>query len=94
MKNKTNSQLDGRNLMSAVFRLENPVIKLNPLKTQSDRDEQEGFMFLFIGAMEGIRNPKAHENIFQNDPYRTLEYLGFASLLMKIANEGELAKED
>ncbi len=83
VKDKANSQLDGRKLMSTVFSLDNPVIKLNPLKTQSDKDEQEGFMFLFMGAMEGIRNPKAHENIIQNDPYKALEYLSFASLLMQ-----------
>jgi uncharacterized protein (TIGR02391 family) len=90
VKSKANSQLDGKKLMSTVFSLEKPVIKLNPLQTQSDRDEQEGFMFLFMGAMEGIRNPKAHENIIQNDPNRTLEYLGLASLLMKITEEGTL----
>lgn len=83
VKKKANSQLDGRALMSEVFRLENPIIKLNPLITQSDRDEQEGFMFLFMGAMEGIRNPKAHENIVQNDPYKALKYLSLASLLIE-----------
>jgi len=90
VKRKANSQLDGKRLMSTVFSLDNPVIKLNSLQTQSDRDEQEGFMFLFMGAMEGIRNPKAHENILQYDLYRTLEYLGLASLLMKRAEEGSL----
>ena len=83
VKRKAKSQLDGRKLMSEVFRLEKPIIKLNPLATQSDRDEQEGFMFLYMGAMEGIRNPKAHENIIQNDPYKALKYLGLASLLIE-----------
>ncbi len=94
VKGKANSQLDGRKLMSTVFSLDNPIIKLNSLKTQSDKDEQEGFMFLFMGAMEGIRNPKAHENIIRNDPYRTLEYLGLASLLMKISEEGKLVETE
>ena len=35
----------------------------------------------------GIRNPKAHENIQQSDPYKTLEYLAIASLLMKKIDE-------
>jgi uncharacterized protein (TIGR02391 family) len=51
--------------------------------TQSEKDEQEGFMYLFMGAMQGIRNPKAHKEIVQNDPFITLEYLGFASFLLK-----------
>ena len=90
VKAKSNKQLDGKGLMSTVFSLNNPVIKINSLETQTDKDEQEGFMYLFMGAMQGIRNPNAHENIIQNDPYRTLWYLGFASLLMKIAEEGKL----
>lgn len=61
----------------------NPIIRLNSLETQTDKDQQEGFMHLFMGAMQGIRNPKAHENISQNDPYITLELLGLASLLIR-----------
>ncbi|MDO8578866.1 MAG: TIGR02391 family protein [Dehalococcoidales bacterium] len=83
VKRKANSQLDGKGLMSTAFSLSNPLIKLNPLITQTDRDEQEGFMYLFMGAMQGIRNPKAHENIIQNDPYVALHLIGFASVLMQ-----------
>jgi uncharacterized protein (TIGR02391 family) len=70
-------------IMAKVFDVNNPIIKLNELKTDTDISEQEGFKFLFMGATIGIRNPKAHENIIQDDPYKSLEYLGFASLLMK-----------
>jgi uncharacterized protein (TIGR02391 family) len=90
VKEKTNLALDGKALMSKVFSEDAPIIKLNELLTQSDRDEQEGFKFLFMGAMVGIRNPKAHDNVIQTDPYRTLEYLGFASLLMKRIEEGKV----
>ena len=89
VKEKTNLSQDGKALMSKVFSEDNPVIKLNELLTVSDKDEQEGFKFLFMGAMVGIRNPKAHDNIVQTDPYRTLEYLSFASLLMRRAEEGK-----
>ncbi len=85
VKHKAKSQEAGRSLMSTVFRLESPIIQLNSLKTQSDKDEQEGFMFLYMGAMEGIRNPKAHENIIQDDPYKALKYLSLASLLIETA---------
>lgn len=93
VKEKTGLSLDGKDLMAKVFREEAPIIKLNKLKTKSERDEQEGFKFLFIGAMVGIRNPKAHDNIVQTDPNRALEYLGFASLLMKRAEEGKLVAD-
>jgi uncharacterized protein (TIGR02391 family) len=92
VKEKTGQSLDGRDLMAKVFREQDPLIKLNKLKTRSERDEQEGFKFLFMGAMVGIRNPKAHDDIAQMDPFRTLEYLGFASLLMKRIEEGEVTQ--
>lgn len=92
IKQKTGLNLDGKQLMAKAFNEKGPVIKLNELKTQSDRDEQEGFKFLFMGAMVGIRNPKAHDDVVQTDPYRTLEYLGFASLLMKRAEEGKVKR--
>ncbi len=69
--------------MANAFSEQSAVIRLNPLNTRSDRDEQEGFKFLFMGSMQGIRNPKAHENVVQDDLHKTLEYLGLASLLMK-----------
>lgn len=72
---------DGQSLMSFVFKKDDPVLKINALRTQSDRDEQDGFKLLFMGAMTGIRNPKAHDNVVLEDPYRALHYLAFASLL-------------
>lgn len=93
VKEKTSSPLDGKDLMAKVFREENPIIKLNELKTKSEKDEQEGFKFLFMGAMVGIRNPEAHDSVIQTDPNRTLEYLGFASLLMKRVEEGTVETE-
>ncbi len=83
VKNKSGLTISGRELMSQAFSPSNPRIKLNDLQTETDKDEQEGFRFLFMGATQGIRNPKAHENIVQSDPYKALEYLALASLLLK-----------
>ena len=70
--------------MANAFNEQTPKIRLN-----SDPDEQEGFKLIFMGSMQGIRNPKAHHAIVQNDPYKTLEYLGLASLLLKRVDERE-----
>ena len=80
--NEIRGMTDGR-LMGKVFAVNNPVIKINELISDTDRSEQEGFKFLFMGATLGIRNPKAHDFIEMEDPYKTLEYLAFASLLLK-----------
>jgi uncharacterized protein (TIGR02391 family) len=92
IKNKTGLSTYGKDLMAKVFNEDNPLIKLNELRTKTNRDEQEGFKFLFMGAMEGIRNPNAHDEIVELDPFKTLEYLGLASLLMRKAEEGKLTK--
>ena len=92
VKERTALSLNGQALMSKVFDEKAPIIRLNDLLTEPDRDEQEGFKFLFKGATIGIRNPKAHDNVVQTDPYRTLEYLGLASLLMRRIQEGKIVK--
>jgi len=79
--------LDGKPLIEKAFSLNAPIIKLNNLATQSDRDEQQGFMMLFSGAAVGIRNPKAHDLVIQDDPLKTLRYLAFASLLLERLDE-------
>jgi len=78
---------DGRPLMENAFSARNPKIQLNQLTTQSDKDEQEGYMYLFVGTMVGIRNPKGHEIINLKDPYKALEYLGFLSMLFRRIDE-------
>jgi uncharacterized protein (TIGR02391 family) len=79
--------LDGKQLVEKAFSLNNPIIKLNDLVTQSDKDEQQGFMMLFSGAAVGIRNPKAHDLVIQTDKLKTLRYLTFASLLLERLDE-------
>jgi uncharacterized protein (TIGR02391 family) len=76
-------ELDGMALMERVFNPGNPVLKFNDLQTQSDRDEQKGFMLLFSGAVAGLRNPRAHAFI-HDDPERALEFIAFVSLLAKL----------
>ena len=72
---------DGKGLMTIAFSGNNPVLKFKESSIFSNFDIQEGYMHLFAGAMQGIRNPKAHENdvIDRNDAIRKL---AFASMLM------------
>jgi uncharacterized protein (TIGR02391 family) len=64
-----------------------PVLRLNNLSNISEIDEQEGFCHLFVGVVIGVRNPKAHVEVIQDDPKKTLEYLAFISLLAKRTDE-------
>jgi uncharacterized protein (TIGR02391 family) len=73
----------GKDLMARAFNGNPPPINMKVQPGLSGDNEQEGFRFLFMGAIVGIRNPKGHDEVRQDDPVRALEYLAFASLLMR-----------
>ena len=81
VKNKTGKELDGASLMCKAFSERNPVIVLENLSSETGRNIQKGYMQIFAGAMTGIRNPKAHENIAISKE-RATHFIFLASLLM------------
>ena len=87
VQEKSKLDEDGKALMLKAFSQNKPVIKLSNGSSRSDADEQEGFMHIFAGVMQGIRNPKGHELIIQKDRIRALEYLSLVSLLFRRLDE-------
>lgn len=75
-------ELDGTGLMSKVFSKNKPALSFNLLADQTDLDEQEGLMHLFMGAALAIRNPRGH-NLVDDDPQTALEHLILISHLAK-----------
>ena len=73
----------GRDLMAKAFGSDQPPIPLNELKTANDRSEQEGFKFLAMGAMSGIRNLYSHGDVRQMTAMDAIERLAFVSFLFK-----------
>lgn len=78
------ANLDGTNLMQQVFRVDRPMLRLSSMTTQSQKDEQDGYRFLFAGSMLGIRNPRAHAHNLNDDPKQALELLVFANHLLRV----------
>lgn len=80
-KMQTGRELDGSPLMEQAFSSNTPILTIQGLTTETERNIQLGYMKIFSGAMIGIRNPKAHDNqiITREDAIRELN---FASLLM------------
>ena len=72
--------IDGAPLMRTVFSKNQPILKFNELKNQTDLDEQEGMMHLFEGMILGIRNPGGH-SFPEGTEQRAVEYLSLISLL-------------
>lgn len=53
--------LDGAELVDTVFRVSQPQIAFNSLRTSTERNEQNGLASLMRGAFSAFRNPAAHE---------------------------------
>lgn len=81
-KHSGNTQ-NGRKLMMTVFNKDSPLIKLNNLSNPSELDEQEGYGFVFAGAIMAIRNPGGHELELSDDPDVCLDHLAFGTLLLR-----------
>lgn len=73
----------GDSLMRTVFSANRPILQLNDLLTDSDRNEQQGYMDVYAGSMKGIRNPRAHEAQMTDDCETALELLTLANHLMR-----------
>lgn len=73
----------GYALMMDAFNENNAKIKLNPLVTDSELDEQRGYKSIFAGAAAGIRNPRGHEVEIGDTPDEALDHLALASLLLR-----------
>ena len=94
MVSKTSGRADkdGADLMWTVFSPHNPVLRLNDLQTKSDKNEQQGYMEIFAGAMTGIRNPRAHEHDIEDSPEDAFALLVFYDHLMRMLNNSILTQ--
>ncbi|ETX04591.1 MAG: hypothetical protein ETSY2_27960 [Candidatus Entotheonella gemina] len=77
------SSESGVKLMMKAFSEKNPQVQLTALKTQSEKDEQEGYKFMFSGSIMAIRNPRGHEPGMKETPTECLDHLSLASMLLR-----------
>lgn len=93
VKAKSGLSADGQDLMNQAFSIKNPVLKLNALKTDSQKNEQVGYMLCLGGCMTGIRNPRAHEHQLWDSPDVALEILAWANHLMRIIDKAKRVRK-
>ena len=87
VKKMANLDSDGAGLMSSAFKDDQPALVLADLTTQTGKDVQAGYRFLFMGSQRAIRNPAAHEQFGEITDDEALEVLSLASLLMRRLDE-------
>jgi hypothetical protein len=73
--------------MMDAFDEAKPKLKLTPLISISEIDEQKGYRFVFAGGMWAIRNPRGHEFNVVDDPDTCLDHLSFVSMLLRRLEE-------
>lgn len=73
----------GQSLMGRAFGGMDPPVRLATSGGRLGKDEQEGFKFLFMGAMAALRNLAAHGPARQPSAQDAIEALSLASVLLR-----------
>lgn len=60
IRDMTSLITDGADLVNAAFSVKNPILAINPLKTETEKSEQKGFSNILVGLFGAVRNPTAH----------------------------------
>lgn len=76
--------------MEHVFSPKDPKLYWTARKTRSESDEQEGYFRIYVGAMQGIRNPVAHELGWVEEPERALDLVAIAQHLLRKAKSAQV----
>jgi uncharacterized protein (TIGR02391 family) len=90
LRDRTGCQADGDRLIGQVMSVENPILVLSELETESGQSDQKDFMQIYKGAFQGIRNPKAHSISHDLNAEKAAQYLVFASLLARRTEEASV----
>jgi|SRR5579872_808432 len=89
LRKRTGLRVDGAKLINQTFGGDSPLLVLADMTTEDGKNEQSGFHKMFLGAYEGIRNPKAHSLLTDLDDVGASQYLVFASLLARRAEQAK-----
>jgi len=94
IREKTGLKDDGESLIGKAFSLKNPYLILSEIDSESGQNDQKGFIQIFKGSYQGIRNPKAHSLTHDLTPLKAAQYLVFASLLARRVDEANVIKKE
>jgi uncharacterized protein (TIGR02391 family) len=94
IRKRTGLKGDGDALVEAAFSLQRPLLILSELDSPSGKNDQKGFIQIFKGAFQGIRNPKAHSLSHDLTRLKAAQYLVFASLLARRIDEAIIPKKE
>jgi uncharacterized protein (TIGR02391 family) len=83
---RSGSSLDGDPLMTSVFSEKSPKLRLNRLRSDSDRSQQRGHMMMCQAVVAAWRNPRAHSSKVEDSPSATVRMLEHIQHLIEVTN--------
>src|SRR3569623_466184 len=89
IREKTGSTEDGASLMDKAFSTKKPILVFDDPIPETQKAMQQGYLLMFSGTMQAVRNPKAH-GLVEIDNRRCIHFLFLASLLIEKAAEARL----
>ena len=73
---------DGASLVDKVFAINQPILAINSLRTETEQSEHKGFANLLKGCFGAVRNPLAHQpKILWDGEDDAADYLALLSLM-------------
>lgn len=93
IRQRTGLPDDGDMLVGKAFSLTNPYLILSEISSESGQNDQKGFMHIFKGMYQGIRNPKAHSLSHDLTEEKAAQYLVMSSLMARRIEEAKLIKK-
>ena len=101
VRERTKLSLIGADLYSKAFSyrvdssgtmVEKPLIQINDLQTEEQKNEHEGVKLLFLGMTRGIRNIVAHHNA-KIHPMSSLSVITLCNMALDLIRAGSILKE-
>jgi uncharacterized protein (TIGR02391 family) len=86
IRNKSGLESDGHVLVGNAFGGANPIIKVNGLSTDSEKDEQRGIEFLLRGLYTAIRNPRSHDKYVDTNEVADI-IISFVNYLLRLIDK-------
>lgn len=84
VRGRTGLTLDGDSLMTQAFSPNAPLLRVNRLRSDSDKSEQRGHMMMCQGVVAAWRNPQAHSSQFEDSPLNTIMMLEHVQHLISV----------
>ena len=88
IREKSGLDSDGNQLIGEAFGGTNPKIKLNRLKTESDKNVQKGIQNILRGIYSAYRNPRSHSKIDDTEQDAS-EIIIFLNHLLKLIDNSK-----